>query len=1349
MAIKTKYTFPNASGANGQSTTVFANHGIELNNQDDLDVYVYLSTTGRVLQYRQSTGSTTDSNHPQVNDTTGLYFPSVSTGVTLYNYTLSTDFNTITFNSAIPTGGIVSVERRTRDSSSNYTNFTSGGSIRSTELNSAFDESNFTAQEARNKAFDLENKLLYSNYTPYKDDTIDLGSITYQWKDLWIDGTAYLDAVDIDAGSIDGTTIGGSTPAAGTFTTLTTSSTATVNGNIVVTGTISDSGGNLELADDVNISGHLRLPDDKKLYLGNGDDASIDWDTDGWTDRLEIRSAGNTYYYVGSGDSHAFFVDSALPLGVDGTKLDVRVDVKPYPSNAIDLGKSDGQWKDLYVDGTGYIDTVSADNLTVSGTTTLAAGSINTSEIADDAVTTAKLASNSVVSASIVDGTIVAGDLADNAVTTAKIADDAVTGSKIAHNTITVTNMAANSVDSTQYVDGSIDPAHLASNAVTTVKIANDAVTRDKIATSAIGTNEIDSGSITSALLATDSVTTTHIVDAELTTLAGMQSGTASKLADSTALTADIADLNQIDGLTKQTTISDSDASFPTSGAVVDYVASQLDPVGGLEVIATDAAFPNTQPASGVVVSIADAGGLVVNGSGVSTTGRTVGGSTVTINNINSQFNSTTIDNGVAMMVSSTGSGQVYNYHKATLREQDILSISSDIQSFGNRYRVGSSNPTSDNDAGDLFFNTATDKLLVRNAANNSWDEAQSVGNFYISTLSPAFNNVLTEFTITNAPSYASQILLIINGVLQKPNAGTSAPADGFALDGSTIKLGGAPATGSTYSAVVIGSTVNIGTPSDNTVSAAVLQSGSVTTAKIAADAVDGTKIADDAVGAEHIEVLDSHLQLADSCNIKIGTGDDLQLYHNGSHSYIEDSGTGNLYIRSSNTRMQSSAGEDQIILVEDGSVELYYNGVKKFQTESYGNQAFGEFFIGDGDGTDASNHIRIGNGGDLKIHHDGTRNIIDAATSKNIDFYYGGAQQFWFGNAEFKGIDNKKIILGTGDDLQIYHDGSNSIINDAGTGSLRIAHDGNNHWEFGDAAFKGNDGRVIILGDSSDLRIYHSTVNRFDSYGKNNEFINKDTDGSVAEYMVKMVPNGATELYYDGSKKLETLTSGVLVSDWLLELKAGSGSWAYLRLTGDNGANNNDLFQFGAYGGVSVWQNKGSGSWETNIECNADGNVELYYDNSLKADTYSEGFRVYGDLIPNNDDARNLGKSGYRWDEVWSANGSIQTSDRNEKNTITESDLGLGFINKLKPISYKWNKDKDTIHYGLIAQDLEEVLNTIGKPISDFGGLKKPENAPMGLNYSQLISPLIKAIQELSTKVETLETKVAALEAK
>ena len=159
MAVKTKHTF---SAANG-STAAFSGHGIELNNLDDLDVYVTLSgSNDRGLQLKQSTASTADSNHPQVNDTTRLYFPAVASGTSLTNYTISADNNNIIFNSALPSGAIVSIERRTRDGSGDYTSFSGGSTIRSTDLNTAFDELRFTAQEARNKAFDLENT--YNHY---------------------------------------------------------------------------------------------------------------------------------------------------------------------------------------------------------------------------------------------------------------------------------------------------------------------------------------------------------------------------------------------------------------------------------------------------------------------------------------------------------------------------------------------------------------------------------------------------------------------------------------------------------------------------------------------------------------------------------------------------------------------------------------------------------------------------------------------------------------------------------------------------------------------------------------------------------------------------------------------------------------------------------------------------------------------------------------------------------------------------------------------------------------------------------------------------------------------------------
>ena len=475
----------------------------------------------------------------------------------------------------------------------------------------------------------------------------------------------------------------------------------------------------------------------------------------------------------------------------------------------------------------------------------------------------------------IKDGAITIAKLADSSVTTAKIANTGVTTDKIADNAVTMAKLAGGTLPT----DITVNSDNIVNLSIATADIADDAVTADKLANSinteiaantAKTTNQTHTGdvtgsvaltiandAVTTAKIAADAVTTAKIADAELKILAGMQSATASKLADSTALTADIADLNQIDGMAKQTTITDDDTKFPTSGAIVDYVAAQLEPFGGFEAIANEVSFPNTQPVSGVAISIADAAGIVVNSSGVSTTGRTLNGTTVTINNIPSNFHSSTIATGIRFIVTSTGSSQTYNYHKATLAESDLVSLSGDINDFNERYRVGSSNPTSNNDAGDLFYNTATNKLLVYNTSTSAFEETQSVGQYFINTISSSsgtgggsatFNGSAYRFTLSNAGTVAEQHIVSINGVVQKPNSGTSQPSEGFALDGGDIIFSAAPSTGADFFIITIGSTVNLNTPSAGTVTTATIASGAVTTAKIADANVTTAKIADESV---------------------------------------------------------------------------------------------------------------------------------------------------------------------------------------------------------------------------------------------------------------------------------------------------------------------------------------------------------------------------------------------------------------------------------------------------------------------------------------------------------------------
>ena len=182
---------------------------------------------------------------------------------------------------------------------------------------------------------------------------------------------------------------------------------------------------------------------------------------------------------------------------------------------------------------------------------------------------------------------------------------------------------------------------------------------------------------------------------------------------------------------------------------------------------------------------------------------------------------------------------------------------------------------------------------------------------------------------------------------------------------------------------------------------------------------------------------------------------------------------------------------------------------------------------------------------------------------------------------------------------------------------------------------------------------------------------------------------------------------------------------------------------------------------------------------------TYSNGralkFTDAGNLIPAADDIQDLGISDHRWDDVYATNSTIQTSDRTLKENISASTLGLDFIKDLNPVSYKW-KDYSTTetiqreygdilapnpplsaetvtehrtfsrtHYGLIAQEVKTALDTANVPTSAFAGYIDPsiggKEGNLGLRYSEFIAPMIKAIQEQQTIIDSLSTRIVALE--
>ena len=81
-----------------------------------------------------------------------------------------------------------------------------------------------------------------------------------------------------------------------------------------------------------------------------------------------------------------------------------------------------------------------------------------------------------------------------------------------------------------------------------------------------------------------------------------------------------------------------------------------------------------------------------------------------------------------------------------------------------------------------------------------------------------------------------------------------------------------------------------------------------------------------------------SGIQLADDAVLNIGDGNDLQLYHDGSNSYIKDNGSGNIFVRGGTQTFQNAAGSKTMMTLNAAnSVDLSFNNNTKFQTTNTG----------------------------------------------------------------------------------------------------------------------------------------------------------------------------------------------------------------------------------------------------------------------------------------------------------------------------------------------------------------------------------------------------------------------------
>ena len=189
----------------------------------------------------------------------------------------------------------------------------------------------------------------------------------------------------------------------------------------------------------------------------------------------------------------------------------------------------------------------------------------------------------------------------------------------------------------------------------------------------------------------------------------------------------------------------------------------------------------------------------------------------------------------------------------------------------------------------------------------------------------------------------------------------------------------------------------------------------------------------------------------------------------------------------------------------------------------------------------------------------------------------------------------------------------------------------------------------------------------------------------------------------------------------------------------------------------------------------------EFNYFRAITAMNITGGYGVDSDWSPLTDNTYDLGIAqtgptfNRRWKKIYSNSTTISSSDARLKTDISDTPLGLDFINALRPVNYRWinggnlivkdeqgnpiyeGEDKNgkpiakvepqagkRLHYGFLAQEVKQALDASG--VEDFAGwvqddLSDPDST-QSLSYEQFIAPLVKAVQELTNRVKQLEGK-------
>ena len=500
---------------------------------------------------------------------------------------------------------------------------------------------------------------------------------------------------------------------------------------------------------------------------------------------------------------------------------------------------------------------------------------------------------------------------------------------------ITVANDLAEAVSEVETV---ADDLNEATSEIDTV--ANNITNVNTVGTNIANVNTVAgiSANVTTVAGNNANVSTVAGISGNVTTVAGISSDVTSVANDATdigTVATDIANVNTVAGISGNVTtvagISSNVTSVANNSANINSVAgnatnintvagnnSNITTVAGISSNVTTVAGISSD-VTAVAGDATDIGTVATNLTGTNTIG-TVAGSITNVNNVGGSIANV---NTVATNIAS-------------------------VNNFGEVYRISATAPTTSLDAGDLYFDTATDTLKVY--GSSGWQNAGSSVNGTSQRYNYTATSGQTTFTGAdnngNTLTYdAGYIDVYLNGV--KLLNGT----DVTVTSGSSVVLASGATTGDIVDIVAYGTFSVASLNADN------LDSGTIPDARFPSTlpAIDGSNLTGIAsVGGA------TGVDFNDNVEARFGTGNDLKIFHDGSDSRIEDRGTGNLILGSNGTgveirRKTDSADEAMIIANNNGSVDLYYDNSKKFETTSTGINITGGVRLG---GNNASNEL-------------------------------------------------------------------------------------------------------------------------------------------------------------------------------------------------------------------------------------------------------------------------------------------------------------------------------------------------------------------------------------------------------